>query len=250
MKKLIIILVMLVPIILLAQVQPVPSTVGLKSTQQYNQSSGERSTAPGLLVWSQPPDCTSNLWASQLDNVYPFDAKIADDFLFASSPGQITAVKWWIGWFNGAYVAPGSFNIFIYVDNNCIPGAQVASWNIPFANSNEDAGCLTLWDSREYWATISPAFIPVPGQHYWIVIQPVENFPPQTGLPASLTQNLCAARQDFPFLGYYWTTIDTFDTAFELYAGGPSPTPISNWVFLLSGLLIAGAIFFRYRRSM
>jgi hypothetical protein len=127
---------------------------------------------------------------------------------------------------------------------------MVASWNIPFADANEDAGCVNSFEGREYWAALSPSFIPVPGQHYWIVTQPVVNFPPQTGIPASLTQNLCPARQDFPYIGVNWADIaGPYDTAFELYASELKETPVSSWVFLLSGILIATAIFFRYRRS-
>lgn len=247
MKKILMFLVMLVPLFVLSQGQPTASNSGFKSTQHFNVPSGNRSIPPGILVWSQLPNCETG-WACQLDLVTPFDAQSADDFMFASSPGQITAVRWWnIWWSPTQYAAPSSFNIIIYNDNNCIPGNIVATWSIPFANANEDAGCSVSYPSREYWATLTPAFNPVPGQHYWIVTQPVMPFPPQVGVMQSLTQNLCVARQDFAYIGNDWLDLQ-INIAFELYAGGPAATPVSTWALVLGGVLIAAAVFMRYRR--
>jgi hypothetical protein len=252
MKKLIMLIVMLVPLVIFSQGLPVASNAGFTSNQHYDVSTGTRSIPPGTLVWSQPPDCNTG-WACQNDPVYPFDAKSADDFMFAASPGQITAVRWWILWWNDpVYEAPTSFNIIIYDDNNCIPGNIVNSWNIPFAAANEDAGCSTTNPSREYWATLNPPFTPVAGQHYWIVTQPAGvTFQPQTGTTGSQTANLCLGRQDFPLLGSYWIDLGT-DLAFELYTSSAPPleTPVSPWVFLLAGVLIASSVLFRYRRIL
>ena len=251
MKKLSILFAMLVPMVLLSQGQPVASTVGFDGQKKFDVPSGNRSVPPGILVWSQLPVCDA-AYACQFAANYPFDALAADDFLFAASPGQITAVRWWVIWYEAGYtpyVPPTSFNIFIYSDNSCIPGSPIATWNIPLADANEDAGCSTFYESREYWATLSPAFVPVPGQHYWITTQPVMDFPPQTMINSSTTLNLCGARQYFPEAGLPdWTDIG-IDFAFELYAGeGPEPVPVPNWALLLGGILIAGAIFMRYRK--
>lgn len=247
MKKLITLFVLLVPVILFSQVQPVASSKSFKSAHQFGQISGNRSIPPGTLVWSQPPDCDGFVWACQMEPNYPFDARVVDDFLFTAFPGQITAVRWWIGWFNPAeYSAPSSFNIMIFDDNNCLPGNTVAAWTIPFAEANEDAACLINSPGSEYWATLNPPFIPVPGQHYWIVTQPVMGFPPQTGIPPSITENLCPARQNFPLIGINWENLER-DIAFELYSA--EEVPVSTWALLLGGVLIAAVIFFRYRRS-
>ena len=249
--------VMMVPLIVFSQTQPVPSTLGIEKIKKIDAPSGNRSIPPGFLVWSQLPDCEGNVYSSQLDQTYPFDFKVADDFLFAASPGPITAVRWWLGYWNpDAVGAPTSFNILIYNDLACLPGNLVTSWNIPFANANEDAGCSLYFYSREFWASLVPAFNPVPGQHYWIAIQPVMIFPPQSGLMLSTAQNLCPAAQYFdPFTGPYWYTIDpalAIDVAFELYTSSPPPfeTPVSPWVFLLAGVLIASSVLVRYRRIL
>jgi hypothetical protein len=172
---------------------------------------------------------------------------MADDFLFTTDPGPIGTVRWWIGWWNPPnYAQPTSFNIYIYDNTNCFPGNVVAQWNIPFADSHEDAGCLVNWPSREYWALLNPPFQPIINQHYWIVCQPVINFPPQTGAMMSATQNLCRARLYFPYIGYNWASVDEYDIAFELYTA--PIIPVSNWALFIGGILIALVVYMRFRR--
>lgn len=248
MKKLFFLLALLVPLVIISQGQPAASSSGYKTGKNFYQLPASESVPPGTLVWSQPPLCDGNIWATQLDNNTPFDARTADDFRFDADPGPIGAVRWWTGWWNPAnYVPPTSFNIFIYDDINCTPGNIVAQWNIPLADAHEDAGCLVYLPSREYWALLNPQFQPVVNQHYWIVFQPVMDFPPQTGAVMSATQNLCQAKLYFPYLGYYWVIVDEFDMSFELYAN--ATVPVAGWALLLGGVLIVLAIFFRYRNS-
>lgn len=252
MKKYVVLFVVMIPFLVFSQNQPAISINGQTTNKHFDVSSGSRSVPPGTLLWSQPPNCI-NAFASQLDSSYPFDAKLADDFLFPVAPAQINAIRWWQLWYLGGYtpyVAPSSFNIFIYNDNTCLPGTLVNSWNVPFSSSNEDVGCSSSFDSREYWVSLNPAFIPVSNQHYWVVIQPVIDFPPQTMIMESTVDNLCSAVLDFPEAGYYgWTAITT-DVAFELYGDMQAPleTPVSSWALVLGGVLIAGAVFMRYRR--
>lgn len=249
MKKYLLLFVMLVPVIMLSQGLPTANNIGFSSSKHFDVPSGNRSVPPGTLVWSQLPLC-DNAYACQSDVVYPFDAQSADDFMFDVAPGQITAVRWWTIWWNPeTYSAPASFNIIIYSDNSCSPGSIAGTWSIPFANANEDAGCSVYFPSREYWATLNPPFVPVSGQHYWIVTQPVMTFPPQTGTTSAVTDNLCTAKQNFPLIGIYWADLAT-DLAFELYSGDAPPleTPVSSWALVLGGVLIAAAVFMRYRR--
>lgn len=248
MKKFLLLLVLLLPLVMFAQEQPAASSTGFKTGQNFYLPSSTESIPPGNLVWSQPPDCDANIWATQLDNNTPFDARMADDFLFNTDPGPIGAVRWWIGWWNPPnYVPPTSFNIYIYTDASCTPGSLVTQWNIPLADAHEDGACLIAWPSREYWALLNPPFQPVVNQHYWIVCQPVMNYPPQTGTMMSTTQNLCPSKLNFPYIGYYWATVNEYDMAFELYS--KKVIPVSGWALLLGGVLIAMAIFFRYRKS-
>lgn len=248
MKKLIVLLVLLVPMIVLSQGQPKASNKGSKSPGFPASAPSNRSVTPGTLVWSQLPDCASGvIYASQLDVAQGYDLRSGDDFLFTTAPGEITAVKWWIGWYNGTYAAPSSFNIYIYDDASCLPGNIVTSYNILFANANEDASCNTGgFDTREYWAILSPSFVPVANQHYWISFQPVLPIFPQTGMVGSTSINLCGGAQQFLAP---WVTVDNpaTDFSFELYAM-QQEVPVSNWALLAGGVLIAAAIFFRYRR--
>jgi hypothetical protein len=248
MKKLITFLCLIVPLIILSQGQPVSSTIGLTGkTGNYEPGNATRSIPPGILVWSQLPNCDGFAYSTQLDNVNLFDFKVADDFLFSSPTGQITAVRWWIAYYNPGYGQPASFNIIIYDNNNCIPGNLITQWNIPFASSNEAPDCPNnATFVHQYWATLTPAFVPVPGQHYWLVIQPVMVFPPQTGWQVSATSNLCSAVQWFPpQYGDVWTPLQT-DMAFELYAS--NQTPVSNWALVLGAVLIGIFVFIRYRK--
>ena len=248
MKKLVLLFLLLVALVLFSHGQPAASSAGFKTGQNYYQPSGNRSVPPGTVVWSQLPDCEANIWACQLDANTPFDARMADDFIFYNDPGQIGAVRWWIGWWNPPnYAAPASFNIYIYDEVSCFPGNVVAQWNIPLADAHEDNGCLISWPSREYWAVLNPPFQPAVNQHYWIVCQPVMNYPPQTGAMMSNTQNLCNAKLYFPLLNFYWATLEEYDMAFELYAN--VVIPVSGWALLLGGVLIVLAVFFRYRKS-
>jgi hypothetical protein len=246
MKKLIVLLVLLVPMIAWSQGQPKASNKGTKSPGLPPAGSSNRSIPPGTVVWSQLPDCNDgNAFSSQLDVASGYDFLVADDFLFTTSPGELTAVRWWVEWFNPtSYVAPSSFNIYIYDDASCLPNNLLASYTIPFANANEDSHCNPGgFPSKEYWATLSPSFVPVANQHYWISIQPVMGFPPQTGLVEVTTVTLCPASQQF-FAPYAPLSVDV---AFELYAT-QQEVPVSNWALLAGGVLIAAAIFFRYRR--
>jgi hypothetical protein len=246
MRKLVLLFVMLIPLILISQgQQPLRSTIGLKTPHNNYVPSDNRSIPPGVLVWSQLPICDGNAYSCQLDISGGYDFQIADDFLFTSFPGPITAVKWWVEWFNPAqYVAPTSFNILIYNDLNCLPGSLVTQWNIPFANANEDATCTTGFPTQEYWATLNPPFLPVVNQHYWIVTQPVMVFPPQTGTPISATQNLCPGAQQFlnPF-----ATVGT-DFAFELYT--TPEVPVSNWALYIGIGLIMVFTLIRFRKMV
>jgi hypothetical protein len=246
MKKLILLL-LLVPVIAWSQGQPKASNKGTKSPGVPASAPSNRSLTPGTLVWSQLPDCASGvIWSSQLDNVQAYDLRAADDFLFTTAPGEITAVKWWIGWFNGTYAAPSSFNIYIYDNASCLPGTLIATYNIPYANANEDGSCNTGgFDSREYWATLSPSFVPVANQHYWISFQPVLPIFPQTGMIATPSVTLCSGAQQF--LAPWGAVNPAVDFSFELYASNQE-VPVSNWALLAGGVLIAAAIFFRYRR--
>jgi hypothetical protein len=251
MKKLITFLFLIVPLIILSQGQPVSSTIGLTGKiGNQEPANPDRSIPPGTLVWSQPPNCAGNIYASQFAANWPFDVRVADDFLFSSAPGQITAVRWWAGYWNPGYGQPVSWNIFIYNDINCLPDGLVTQWNIPFASSNEDPDCPNSpWSVHQYWATLTPAFNPVPGQHYWIVIQGVMNFQPQVGWLESTASNLCPAMQWGPyFYGDDLWHVLPVNMAFELYA--TPATPLSNWALILGVVLIGTFVFIRYRRMV
>ena len=250
MKKLNLFFLVLGPVMVFSQsFQPAGNNQNLKSDNWINHNATNRSVPTGTLVWSQLPVCDGYGFAhsSQLDPVGGFDFRVADDFLFTSYPGSIGAVRWWIEWYNpNSYEQPTSFHIYLYDNNNCLPGNLLAQWNIPFDQAHEAETCdLGGYISMEYWATLTPAFIPSVNEHYWICIQPESTIPPQTGIPEAGTRTLCNAAQQYlaPYAPLY-----NRDAAFELYS--TESVPVSNWALLAGGVLIAAAIFFRYRRSL
>ena len=175
-------------------------------------------------MWFQPPNINSGITASQSATNYPFDARIADDFMYVSSTSSIGTIRLWMSEWNGAppYVSPYSFNIYIYTNYpggaGCYPTNVIRSWSIPASQCSEelfDADTMTY----SYLAKLSPPFIPETNMHYWISIQPAVDFNPQSGLRLSAYDvNLCTAMQVFVLAGLPdWTPLSGGDMAFAVY---------------------------------
>ena len=198
--------------------------------------------SPSMLF--QPLNIYSGVAACQLDSTQPFDARAADDFMYASSTDYIYQVRWWVAEWNGAppYVQPSAFNIYLYTNYpggaGCYPTNVIKSWNVPVAECNEE-----LFDADtgtySYWAELAPRYKPQVGVHYWLSIQPVLDFPPQAGLKLAATDvNLCVAMQIFDLAGLPdWTPLSSgSDIAYVIY---PNPVPEPTILFaLIAGLLL------------
>jgi len=188
-------------------------------------------------MWFQPVNINSGVAACQLDSTQPFDARVADDFMLASSTTSISHVRWWLAEWNGAppYVSPSAFNIYVYTNYpggaGCYPTNVIQTWNIPLAQCNEEL-FDTATATYSYLAELSPPFVPESNMHYWVSIQPVLDFPPQAGLKLAATDvNLCTAMQVFALAGLLdWTTLSSEqDIAYILYPYSEPPvTMVTN----------------------
>ena len=249
MKKLITILMMLIPALLLSQKLPVESSSKVfQKDENTNQQSISRNIPPGYMIWSQLPCYGDQIYASQLSTSTPINAKVADDFRFTTDIGYISAVRWWISWWNpGEYVQPTAFNIHIYEDDESAPGTLLAEWSIPFADVHEDYGCLMNYPTRDYWAMLDPVFFPEVNKYYWISFQPVLEFPPQTGIVIAPGNRLNNQMQIFPELGITeWTATPEHDMAFELYSAEIHAIPLENWALYIAVILMLVFLVIRF----
>ena len=187
-------------------------------------------------MWFQPLDLgtDSRTAASQLDSTQPFDARAADDFSYSNPNGAIGQVRWWLTEWNGAppYVTPSAFNIYIYTNDpsgsGCSPLDVIQSWTIPISESHEEF-FDSATDTYSYWAELTPAFVPVPGVHYWVSIQAVLDFIPQAGLKSAAgPTNFCGAMYVFELAGIpNWTSlVSGSDIAFIFYPDIDFPIPL------------------------
>lgn len=177
--------------------------------------------------------------ASQLDVVYPFDAQVADDFMFEEET-TILDVHWIGGfWSITGDPLPQVFNIFFYTEGEeeCpyCPGLYKPTGGPEDPSGTAIASILNFQpdsvtalgaDYYEYYHDI-PAVTLGPG-HYWMAIQWVGPFTggAQWGWSKNLDlQLLCCAVQGFPLLAMpYWTTIEPCtDMVWQLT---PEPTTL------------------------
>jgi hypothetical protein len=187
------------------------------------------------VIWDNGTD-VGFAYSSQLDDVYPFDSQVADDFILDASY-SITDVHWWGAFWNGPpnEVDPCDFYIYIYADDgtgNAPTGAgmdhpqqtALATYFFPQLTGYP----LSPYGNYEYNATLSPAFPANAGVKYWIAIQANFAFPPQWGWVNTDMMQLHTAVQGFPLLGYpFWTMNTGVDMAFYLTGEAPCPMTVS-----------------------
>jgi len=190
------------------------------------------------VVWDNGgDDGTGTGLGSQLDSDWPFNAQVADDFMF-SSEVEIHAVQWWGQFFNLQAGSPVTteFNIIFYEDDgsgNMPTGAgpgdptptAVAVYNLP-----EVTGTTVGADRYEYQVNLPDVFVAEADQKYWIAIQWVGFFS-TIGQWGWLTNGdnpnqLSESVQGFPFLDMdYWEITGEGDMAFRLYDAPLEPPP-------------------------
>jgi hypothetical protein len=210
------------------------------SSTSLEQPSLAQRTRNGSIVWDNYyyswPD--SDGLFSQLDQSWPLNAQVADDFLL-NGTYKITEVHWW-GWFGYKTCGderldpnPCDFNIIFYSDDG--------TGNTPTGNGMYDPTPTALavylmpdcygtpvgpWgDSYEYDVILPTAFNAAANVKYWIAIQAKVAIFPQWFWwtnghnPDQLHGNV----QGCLYLGCpFWTDTGYGDMAFSLF-GYPSP---------------------------
>jgi hypothetical protein len=125
------------------------------------------------------------LGSSQDDHCYDFDPIIADDFTLDENL-QITGVCWIGGYWNGPpYDGDFDWQVVFYTDfgDGSKPGAAVGTYFFPNADVNETFLDTNMFGSYNYSYL---AILPTPlnlavGTKYWISIQGMNDYPPQSG---------------------------------------------------------------------
>lgn len=178
------------------------------------------------LKWVQTPNPnTSGLHAT-------VPIQLADDWLCMG--GQVTDIHWW-GNYEDEDLGDGlaSFNLTIYSSVGAgMPGAVLASWNVPFASTNEtDTGFTNNAGETvyEYSVRPDPPFNQVVNTYYWLEVQGVPNagpHPPQWRWQEHGRSLTTLLRPAMNFVGGAWTPIvwpdGTFsEMAFEITSDVP-----------------------------
>lgn len=125
------------------------------------------------------------LGSSQDDHCYDFDPIIADDFTLSGNI-QITGVRWIGGYWNGPpYDGNFDWQVVFYTDfgDGNKPGAAVGTYFFANADVNETFLDTNMFGSYNY---SYQAILPTPltlaaGTKYWISIQGMNDYPPQSG---------------------------------------------------------------------
>jgi len=194
---------------------------------------------PNLSVkWVQTPVPYpyGNALASQDDQVYPFFAQVADDFL-CEETGPILAVEWWSTYWNPGPPPPAGYYFMIefWTDNPGPPShPEQLIYQEPCYMFAEDYD--EDYQQFHYVQYFDYPFQQEQGNIYWISIYAVFPYPPQHGWCIGEPQwNDCASFYA-PFFGYpEWTDAITVwgechDMAFVLYGPyGNNPVEETSW---------------------
>lgn len=185
------------------------------------------------IIYGQSLTTGIELVSSQDDSAVPFNSRVADDFS-VSAAAVLTEIEWWGGYLYGS----GSFtsvNLEIYDDDDGPggdPGAgAIWSVNVPYADCDETyVGSIGSGEMYKYYVVLSigDQFSLTAGTTYWLCIQPVMDYPPQTGLVAQEHVNGESVYFVSEYFGFpSWTEgwqvfLDEYDIAFNLYGTGAS----------------------------
>ncbi|MHC5111462.1 MAG: hypothetical protein ACYTHJ_16470 [Planctomycetota bacterium] len=169
--------------------------------------------------------------ASQRDTAYPFSAGAVDDFVLPASPQclwNITSVQWTGVYWNGG--EPGSMTgvrITIWPDTpdgpagggRPVPDHSQALVIFDIAGpAGESPSASGISDAFDYAVPLPAPFSAIPGQRYWIEIQPTIPYPPQWGVHVTHSRVGAAPVRYFDLLQLSaWSAIDgEADLGFKL----------------------------------
>jgi hypothetical protein len=191
-----------------------PLAVEMQAEQLLEHMTEFRDTTQGTIVWDNSLNY-ENMGSAQDDSAYPFLSEMADDFEYN---GVVHDVHWVGGYWNGD-PAPFDWRIRFYKDSGGAPGSLHAG---PYEFAWDDIDKIDLGGGYFQMNVDIPA-TSFSGGKYWISIQGVGNFPPQSGWAIHTDQVLLSeAMFKSDFFGYpSWTPASTVgwgyaDTAFQL----------------------------------
>jgi hypothetical protein len=188
------------------------------------------------LIWDQSLTTGIELISSQDDSAVPFNSRVADDFEVTDDV-VLTEIEWWGGYYNGS----GSFtsvNLEIYADDDGPDGdpgtGAVWSVSVPYADCDETyVGSIGGGEMYKYHVVLgaSDQFTLTGGTTYWLCVQPVMDYPPQTGLTAQDQVNGSGVYFVSEYFGFpdwiqgWQVFLVDYDIAFNLYGGTDSVPP-------------------------
>jgi len=160
----------------------------LISSKNPNSVNKEHTNVLKTIIWNN--GAPTDYWyiiLSQLDKVFPFNAQVADDFMFEDSDKEVLGVSWWGNfWGVGKPFDPVDFNIHFYADDgtgNAPTGGgmenpestALKSYFIQNVSGINDSG------QRLYSVDLSTPFDALKGEKYWLVVQAVFEVLPKWG---------------------------------------------------------------------
>ncbi len=172
----------------------------------------------GRAILTREPHGTRDVlgcWSEPLDPLYPtgisseiiawqgLESELANDFIFAETR-EITTAWWWGSICESGWVCQG-FNLRIYADDSCKPGALLLTTEI-MDNANETiVGQIGNEPIFEYHTPMS--FIAEAGVRYWFSAQAKDHPYPPTWYRMSAAQVTgCGSQWRSQFFGYpNWT---------------------------------------------
>jgi hypothetical protein len=254
MKKFAILMILAIASTLVfSQNQPQLMSGSLKGNVVTNPSNAPMADPTDPLLYSQPVVC-STLASSEIMSDLNLESLCADDFTLTATK-NITAIKWWAGPWNGSS-SFANWNIKFYDDASCLPGTEIASFAIPFAQSNQSVTCSGYLYS--FWCTLPTPVLVQGNSKYWVSVQTSDHpFTGQWGWEQRTPVNGCSGAFKSVYFGFpnFVPNINVFgsssDQSFELYGTDYTPpleTPVSNWaLFIGIGLILVAAVV-RFRR--
>jgi len=153
----------------------------------YYQKDYTSANLEGSILWDNGMHY-HGFFGSQWDPAYPLDVINADDFQFDEAK-SITNVNWIGGYFNPCEDGDFDWNITFYTDGvegnipgevfykEIFPNSEVHETYIGFFEGPEDGLDSYIFS---YWVDLAEPITFNSGQKYWISIQGLGAFPPQT----------------------------------------------------------------------
>ncbi len=204
---------------------PMDSLWSIENHEIYDSS---RTTDLKTIIWDNGgPSEYGVLILSQFDEVFPFNAQVADDFIFEDSNMEVFGIRWWGNfWGVGEPIDPIDFNIYFYADDgtgNAPTGGgmdnpestALASYFMQGVSGVNDSG------QRFYSVGLPIPFIAMQGEKYWLVIQAVfESLPKWGRVTNEGIDYLSSSKFGCPLLGNpFWMDPGFGDVAWYLTGG-------------------------------